>query len=177
MSIKFNDLKLEIKQDIEIVEWEDQEIEIKQYLPIQDKLNLTATIINDSVDDNGFYNPAKVYTYMILEVIFAYSNIELTENQRNDATKVAEIYDSIVSSGLSVRIFEKINPYEYNQIKEWVYQTIDNIYEYKNSVLGILDVINTDYKDADMNLEAMQKKLTESKEDIGALKDIMDKLG
>ena len=43
-------------------------------------------------------------------------------------------------------------------------------------MLGILETINQDYKDTDMSLEEIQKKLNNSKQDISDLKDIMDKL-
>ena len=47
-------------------------------------------------------------------------------------------------------IGESINPYEYQKIRQWVNELINSIYSYKNSVLGILDVISTDYKDLDL---------------------------
>lgn len=174
MSIKFNDLKLESKQEIETIEWGDQKIEIKQYLPVQNKLDLITTIVNDSIDANNFYNPAKIYIYSILEIIFAYTNIELNEEQMENP---AETYDLLVSSGLSAKIFEQINPYEYQQIKNWVNETIDSLYKYKQSVLGVLETVRDDYSDAEMKAEDIQKKLTEHPEDLQLLKDIMDKLG
>lgn len=174
MSIKLDDLKLEKKQEIEVFDWNESKIEIKQYLPIQDKLTLIATIINDSIDTNDFYNPAKVYVYTILETILAYSNIELTDEEKEDTAK---IYDLFVESGFSLKFFEKINPYEYNQIKEWVFETIDSIYKYKNSILGLLQTIHDDYEDADFDIEQISGKLKENSEDIKLLKDVMDKLG
>lgn len=174
MSIKLEDLKLSLKNDVEIVEWEEQKIEVKQYLPIQDKLTLIATIINDSIDTNDFYNPAKVYVYTILETIMAYTNLELTDEEKEDTAK---IYDLFVDSGFSAKIFEQINPYEYNQIKQWVFETIDSIYKYKNSVLGLLETINEDYKDAEFDAEQISEKLKANTEDIQLLKDVMDKLG
>lgn len=174
MSIKLNDLKLEKNQEIETLEWNEQKIEIKQYLPIEDKLTLIATIINDSIDTNDFYNPAKVYVYTILETILAYSNIELTDEEKEDT---ANIYDLFVTSGFSKQIFDKINPYEYAQVKEWVFETIDSIYKYKNSVLGLLETIHDDYEDANFDAEEISKKLKTNTEDIQLLKDVMDKLG
>ena len=174
MSIKLEDLKLSLNNDIEIVEWEGQKIEVKQYLPIQDKLTLIATIINDSIDTNDFYNPAKVYVYTILETIMAYTNLELTDEEKE---KTAEIYDLFVNSGFSAKVFEQINPYEYSQIKQWVFETIDSIYKYKNSVLGLLETINEDYKDAEFDTEQISEKLKANTEDIQLLKDVMDKLG
>ena len=146
--VSFTKLGLKKNEDVEIVEWNEQKIEVKQYLPIEDKLDLVTKIINDSIDTNNFYNPAKIYIFTILNTILYYTNINLTDKQKED---VAKTYDLLVSSGLSVKIFEQINPYEYNQIKSWVLETVQSIYSYAQSVLGILETVNNDYKDADFN--------------------------
>ncbi len=172
--VSFTKLGLKKQEEIEILEWNDQKIEVKQYLPIQDKLDLVSTIVNDSIDINNYYNPAKIYIFTILEMIMFYTNISLTEKQQED---VAKTYDLFVSSGLSKAIFDKINPYEYNQIKNWVYETVESLYSYKHSVLGILEAVKEDYSDAEFKAEDIQQKLTEHPEDLQLLKDIVDKLG
>ncbi len=172
--VSFTKLGLKKNEDVEIVEWNEQKIEVKQYLPIEDKLDLVTKIINDSIDTNNFYNPAKIYIFTILNTILYYTNINLTDKQKED---VAKTYDLLVSSGLSVKIFEQINPYEYNQIKSWVLETVQSIYSYAQSVLGILETVNNDYKDADFNAEQIQNKLTNNPEELKLLKDILDRLG
>ena len=79
-----------------------------------------------------------------------YTNINLTEKQQED---VAKTYDLFVSSGLSKEIFDRINPYEYAQIKAWVNETVNSLYSYKHSVLGILETIKEDYSDAEFKAE------------------------
>lgn len=172
--VSFTKLGLKKNEDVEIVEWNEQKIEVKQYLPIEDKLDLVTKIINDSIDTNNFYNPAKIYIFTILNTILYYTNINLTDKQKED---VAKTYDLLVSSGLSVKIFEQINPYEYNQIKSWVLETVQSIYSYAQSVLGILETVNNDYKDADFNAEQIQNKLINNPEELKLLKDILDRLG
>jgi hypothetical protein len=57
---------------------ESVEYEVKHYLPIKEKIDLISNVINQSVDDNGFYNPIRVKLYMTLEVVYAYTNISFT---------------------------------------------------------------------------------------------------
>ena len=159
--------------EVEIVEWNDQKIEVKQYLPIEDKLNLITNIINLSVDDNGYYNPAKIYIYTILEILSAYTNINFTEKQKED---VAKTYDLVAGSGLSVRVFSALNPYEYQQLQSWIHELIDSIYKYKNSLVGMMEIIKEDYGDIELDAEAIQKTLGD-KESLTLLKDIMEKMG
>lgn len=159
--------------EIEIVEWNEQKIEVKQYLPIEDKLKLISNIVNLSVDDNGYYNPAKIYIYTILEVLDSYTNINFTEKQKEDTAKT---YDLIVSSGLSAKIFEALNPYEYQQLQSWIKELINSIYQYKNSLVGMMEIIKEDYGDIELDAENIQKALGDQ-DNLSFLKDVMDKLG
>ena len=59
--VSFTKLGLNKNQEIKILKWNDQEIEIKQYLPVADLIDLAALIVNRSHDeDSNFSNPIKV---------------------------------------------------------------------------------------------------------------------
>ena len=159
--------------EIEKVEWNKEEIEVKQYLPIDDKLAMITEILNNSIDDNGYYNPAKIYVYTIINMLDFYTNINFTEKQKEDISKT---YDLVAGSGLSAKIFTAINPYEYQQIQAWVKELIDSIYSYKNSMVGMMEIIKEDYNDIELDAEKIQQTLGD-KENLTLLKDVMDKLG
>ena len=154
--VSFTKLGLKKNEDVEIVEWNEQKIEVKQYLPIEDKLKLITAIIQNSIDDNGYYNPAKIYVYTIIEMINFYTNINFTEKQKTD---VAKTYDLIVSSGFSAKVFEAINPYEY-----------------KNSIYGIMESLGQDFKDLNLEATEIEEKIG-NKENLKLLKEVMDKMG
>ena len=71
--------------------------EVRYYLPIKEKLDLVSRIINQSLDDNGFYNPMRVKIFMTLEIIYAYTNLSFTEKMKEDPFK---LYDILVSTGI-----------------------------------------------------------------------------
>ena len=171
--VSFTKLGLKKNEDVEIVEWNEQKIEVKQYLPIEDKLKLITAIVQNSIDDNGYYNPAKIYVYTIIEMINFYTNINFTEKQKTD---VAKTYDLIVSSGFSAKVFEAINPYEYNQLKSWVGELITSICEYKNSIYGIMESLGQDFKDLNLEATEIEEKIG-NKENLKLLKEVMDKMG
>ena len=102
--------------------------EVKQYLPFKDKVEMISRIINQSVDDNGFYNPMRVKLYMTLEVVYAYTNLSFTEKMKEDPFK---IYDIIINSGIFEKVIEIIGD-EWKAIQEDVNSTIKNIYDYEN---------------------------------------------
>jgi len=63
-------------------------------------------IVNQSLDDNNFANPARIMINTVLEVIFAYTmNINFTDKQKEDRLG---LYDLLVSSGLWKAIENKL---------------------------------------------------------------------
>lgn len=170
--ISFSKLALTINKDTMEVIWHDQPIEVKQYLPSNEKLELCAKILNEVVDEQGYYNPGKVEIFKTIEIILAYTNIHVTEKQKEDICKLYDLFNN----GLKDCIFKAIPDTEINFIYDMLFDTISAIYEYKNSVYGILDTISTDYKGLDLDASKIQEKLANG-ENVEFLKEVMDKLG
>lgn len=168
--------KLAIKpvvDEIKVINWAPEVvIEVKQYLPLQKKLEVLTNIINASTDDNGFYNSAKIDFNMTLEIIFAYTNIKFTEKQKEDLMK---LYDAFYSSGLANQIFDLIPSTELVWFEKHTKISIDKIYEYRNSVYGILDALKNDYSDLGLDIEKLQESLAKD-DNIEFLKEVMDKM-
>lgn len=64
--------KLNLKPDIDIIilKFKDFEIEIKTYLSIGEKLDIITNILNNSVNDKGYYNVGELKMYTELEIIY-----------------------------------------------------------------------------------------------------------
>ncbi len=152
---------------------EEVRYEVKHYLPIKDKLELVSNIINQSVDDNGFYNPMKVKLYTVLEVVYAYTNLSFTDKMKEDPFK---LYDILVSTGIFADIVAVIRENDWKEIQENVWTIIDNIYKYRNSVMGILENISKDYSNLDLDASEIQQKLADP-ENMQLLRDVLTKLG
>ena len=152
---------------------EEIKYEVKCYLPLKDKLELVSRIINQSIDDNGFYNPMRVKMYMALEIVYAYTNLSFTDKMKEDPFK---LYDIFISTGIYNEILECIGNQEWSEVNDNVWATIENIYKYRNSVVGILDTISSDYSGLALDATEIQKKLTEGN-GIEFLQDVMAKLG
>lgn len=157
-----------------VIQWKEYEIVIKTYLPINDKLDLISKVINQSVDAQMTYaNPVKVDLYTTLEIVQAYTNISFTENQLSDPTK---LYDKLYQSGLLSQIIEVIPEQERTSLYKSLHESIDAVYAYYNSVMGVLDTISTDYTNLNLDVENLQQKMT-NKENLTLLKDVLSKLG
>ena len=171
--VSFTKLGLTKPQAIIEIEWNEQKIEVKQYLSVNEKLELITNVINLSADDNNFANPVKVSIYTTLEMIDAYTNITFTEKQKEDPTK---LYDLFISNGLAKLIFEAIPEEEYWDLVSAVDESIKAVYKYKNSVMGILETISSDYSNLNLDVDDLYTKMAD-KENLNVLKEVLTKLG
>lgn len=162
-----------IKKTFINADGESIEYEIKHYLPIKEKIDLISNVINQSVDDNGFYNPIRVKLYMTLEIVYAYTNISFTAKQKEDPFK---LYDLFIGSGLFDEIVKSMSEKDWCEIQDNIWHTIENIYKYKNSALGILESVVKDYGNLNLDATEIQQKLADP-ENLELLKTIINKLG
>lgn len=171
--ISFTKLGLKVNQDIKNITFNEQTIEVKQYLPVNDKLELISRVINASADENNFANPVKISVFTSLEIIYAYTNINFTDKQKEDITK---LYDMLMSSGLIAEVVKAIPEAEYQEIVCGIADSIEAVYNYRNSVMGILENISTDYSALNLDAAAIQKQIADP-DNMAFLKDVLTKLG
>ena len=172
--VPFTKLKCKINENEIPVQVGEETIAVKQYLPIQDKLGLIGRVVEFAHEqDNNFSNPVKAGVYRDLEIIFAYTNISFTDKQKEDLPK---LYDMLYSSGVIKIVIDNIPEDEYLEIVWGVKDSIDAIYKYQNSVLGILDTISTDYSALDLDASEIQKKIADP-QNLELLKNVLTKLG
>ena len=170
--VPFSKLNLKKIDKVQVVTINGLEIEVKQYLPVAEKLELIANVLNNSADDNNFANPVKTYVLSHLEIIYAYTNLSFTDKQKEDPAK---LYDILETNGIIDSIILAIPPSEYDNLIEDITSTIDAYYKYKNSTLGILEAATTDYKNLDLEASDIQKKIADP-DNLTLLKDVITKL-
>lgn len=169
----FAKLKLQKNVEVKTIVFNDFEIEVKQYLPINDKLTIISNVINLSGDENNFSNPVKEELFGTLEIIYAYTNIGFTEKQKEDPVN---LYDTLVGSGLADAIIAAIPKVEYESVINGINECIASIYKYRNSVLGILDVVSQDYSNLEFDASKIQSDLADPN-NLALLRDVLTKLG
>ena len=171
--VPFSKLNLKKIDKVQVVTINGLEVEVKQYLPVAEKLELIANVLNNSADDNNFANPVKTYVLSHLEIIYAYTNLSFTDKQKEDPAK---LYDILDTNGIIDSIILAMPPSEYDNLIEDITSTIDAYYKYKNSALGILEAATTDYKNLDLEASDIQKKIADP-DNLTLLKDVITKLG
>ena len=114
--VSYANLKLKTNQEVKTFKCGDADIEVKQYLPIEDKYDLVMITLQKAREGN-IYNPVKLEMYFNLNLVYLYSNLSFTDKQREDEAK---LYDTLMSNGLLNQIIEAIPNGEYNELMEYI---------------------------------------------------------
>jgi hypothetical protein len=170
--VNFSKFKLKMPDEVSI-NYNEQVITVKKYLPINEKLELIEKTLNNSADENRFFNIGKIELFFTLEVIKYYTNISFTDKQLDDPGKQ---YDLIKSNGLFEEIVKIIGQEEIDFVYKVLMTTVEAVYQYSNSAIGILDTISQDYSNLNLEASEIQKKLADPNT-LTLLKDVMAKLG
>lgn len=172
--VAFSKLDLKKNQEVANLQINDEiSIEIKQYLPIGEKLKMISEIVNLSQGDSNIVNYGKIDIFTLLGIITYYTNINFTEKQMEDPAK---LYDLFVGNGLSIDILKAIPKSEIDFISIVVERTAENIIQYRNSAVGIVEAISQDYNNLNFDATELQKKIGDP-ENLAFLKDVLTKLG
>ena len=171
--VSFTKLGLKKNEDVGILHINEQDVEVKQYLPVNEKLELISSVINSAADENNFSNPVKENVFLTLEILYHYTNINFTDKQKEDPVK---LYDLVVSSGLVNKVTDLIPEEELDEVINGVAQSVKAIYTYKNSALGILESISQDYSALNLDATEVQQKLADP-DNMALLKQVLTKLG
>ena len=139
--------------------YNDLEIEFEQYLPLEEKLTLITSVIEQSGNgEEGFFNIVKLEAYYRIEMIRAYTNITFTEKQLEDTPK---LFDAIELNDVWAFVEDNIPQKEREYIWNTILALAREITTYNNSVLGLIKAIQNqavlDPKEVD--LEKIQNEL------------------
>ena len=172
--VAFTKLGLKRKDEVKTVNINNNAIEVKQYLPINDKLALISKVINLSHDSsNNFANPIQLEVIGTIEIIIPYTNLSFTEKQKED---YAKLYDLFEENGIIDLIIAEIPEREYNYIIDGINETADAVYKYQNSVLGILESATKDYSNLEFDASQIQSMLADPS-NISLVREVLSKLG
>ena len=146
--ITYSSLKL--KTDISVKKIENTDIEVLQYLPIEDKYDLIKIALQKSKIE-GLHNPLILDMYFHLFIVYMYTNISFTDKQKENEYKV---YDTLKSNGLLDKILEAIPENEYNDLITFLAEELELKEKYDLSVSGL---ISRAINDLPANAEAAMK--------------------
>ena len=146
--MKYSDLNLSINNETIGTTVNDVEIEVRKYLPIEDKIDLIEIALQKA-EENGVYNEMKVAMYFNLYIIYMYTNLEFTDEEKMDEYK---LYNELESNGVIIAVLGALQ--EYQELFHYLNIMKDVKMRYKTSAAAL---IQTFIQDMPKNAEAMSE--------------------
>lgn len=138
--MKYTDLNLKINTNYSITQIGNKEVKVAQYLPISDKIDLIQIALQKSLE-NGIYNDLKLDMYFNLYIIYMYTDLEFTDEEKADEFK---LYDELQSNDVILNVIGAMDENEYNSLLNYL-QTIEHSYSiYNRSTASILNAFIQD---------------------------------
>lgn len=138
--VSYANLKLKVNKEVKTFNFMEQEIEVLQYLPIEDKRDLIS-IVCQNAEENGIYNALLIDTYFHLYLVYMYTNLSFTEKQKENEMK---LYDTLKSNGFFELFLSVMNEDEYNELYEYIEETMKMNLKFKNTAGAVLQTIIQD---------------------------------
>lgn len=168
--------KLTLQKNSQVKEWSfnEQSIEVKQYLSIKERMDIAQSVIQQVIDfNNEFLNEFAFHMYMDLAIVFNYTNLSFTDKQKEDLYK---LYDLLVGSGFMKELKKQVDCNQTDDLEVYTYETLNRYYKYHNSVYGIMDAMNQNYSNLNLDVNELQDKIS-NPESLSLVKDILTKMG
>lgn len=132
--MNFNELELKINDKVRTLKFKNKDIKVKQYLPIQDKLNLIQIALQQSLDE-GVYNDGLLTAYFHTYVVMFYTDLEFTEEEKQDVLTLFNLMDS---ENLIGSVIELIPQSEFGDLLEMLNNQQKNNMIFKQSATYVI---------------------------------------
>ena len=136
----FASLKLTLDKGVNEFKFNDHKIEVKKYLPIEDKIDLVQIALQQS-EENGIYNEALLDMFFNLYIVFLYTNISFTDKQKEDLPK---LYDLMQCNGLIPKVIANMEESEYHMLLDYMGRIREDRLKYKQTAAAVIQSIISD---------------------------------
>lgn len=152
---------------------EDNSVSVKQYLPLEEKLDLMIAVLENAGADEGYFNMVKLKVFYVIEMLRSFTNISFTEKQLSEPSK---LYDGIMLNGVWTAIETAIPQSEAAYIWNSIITMAKAITDYNRSFAGMFSILSKDYSHIDGQLSDIQSKL-KSEEILEMIKRVLPEAG
>lgn len=138
--VSYANMKLKVKNEVKTFKFQDNDIEVIQYLPVEDKNSLIGATLNKA-KEGSLYNPLKLDMYFHLHLIYVYTNLSFTDKQRENEEK---IYDALKINGFIDEVLMYIPESEYNDLMQFMNESIENEMKYTTTAASVVNKLIND---------------------------------
>ena len=132
--VSYANMKLKMNESIKEVQLGETKIEVKQYLPVEEKYSFLNIVLQNSLE-NDIYHPVKVDMYFHLYLVYLYTNINFTDKQKEDESK---LFDVLLTNGVIGSVIANMPKDEYDVLVSLLNQMIEKNEKYKTTFAGII---------------------------------------
>lgn len=132
--MNFSDLGLKLNEKTRTFKFQDKEIKVKQYLPIEKKITLVKIALQQSME-NGVYNEGLITAYFHTYVIMFYTDLEFTDEEKQN---VLDLYDLLWSENIIDSVINLIPQEEIQELGEMLNMQQRNNVTYKQSAAYLI---------------------------------------
>lgn len=133
--MNYSNFNLHLNTDVRSFEFNDNTINVLQYLPIEDKNSIIQLALQNS-EENGVYNLLKVQMYFRLYLIYLYADIEFINDEKDDPVK---LYDELNSNSIIDMVINAMDQTEYAYLLEVLQETMNQKLEYRNTIASVIN--------------------------------------
>lgn len=132
--VSYANMKLKMNESVKEVQLGETKIEVKQYLPVEEKYSFLNIVLQNSLE-NDVYHSVKVDMYFHLYLVYLYTNINFTDKQKEDESK---LFDILLTNGIIEGVITTIPEAEYNMLVNLLNQMIEKNEKYKTTFAGVV---------------------------------------
>lgn len=143
--IEFKSLNLDTNNETKTVNiTKDVSIEVKKYLPIEDKIDFIQIALQEAETEAG-YDMVLVDVYFHLYLVYFYTNLQFTDEEKANPLK---LFDILESNGIISAVAQAIPNAEFDDMHDYLLDQINNNIHYKTSTVYLLNILMEKFKDA-----------------------------
>ena len=147
--LNYTDLNINKVINTNSFKWNEKEVEIVDYISFEDKYDVVMITLQKSLE-NGIYNPMKLDMYFHLNLVYMYSNLVFSADDRADEPK---LYDEMLSSGFMDEFLRHIDIKDYTEMLDYIEKLTSLKTQYSNTAAVVIQKL---VDDLPANAEAMQ---------------------
>ena len=170
--VTLKDLKLQEETNISIININDIEVEVKQYIGIQDKMSIINIAMQESLDSNGLVVKPIAESLVLLYTVYLYSNITFTPDEKDSPV---DTYNLLEKTGVIDKIISAIPEVEFQSLMDYFEECVkDSMTLRTSSAFAISEI----FESLPNMVELMNKGLENfDLSKLTVLNDVMESMG
>lgn len=173
----FSDIIKNISDEAKIVQTKEISIgseitlNLKTYLPINEKVKLISFVVDNAIDeDTGCFSPVRLNVYYSIGILIYYCGLEV------EGIDIVETYDLFEYLGIFNKVLSEIPEEERQFMEDLLDSTVEDIAKYNHSAAGIIHSMTNDAGNLSESLQDILSKIKD-REGLEILSEIKNVVG